>query len=150
MKRQMLKKMKTYTRMPSDENIPRKKLPKVVQKRLDEYLKAGLIKQTRNGFFMKTDEEVKETEKPEWVEAAEEAVAPEEPQQEAAAPAVTQFGLVLGNRAASIVQLCDALQNGTAGLTALGDIRGQAMMILYDLNLLAPAPVEEADSQESS
>jgi len=156
MKRQMLKKMKTYKRMPSDKNIPRKELPMVVSKRLDEYIEAGLIKQTRNGYFMKTDEKVKETEKPEWVEAAEEAVAA--PAEEAvAAPAeggetpasaLTVFTLGIGNRAAAIVQMCDALVSGTAGLAVLQDIKGQAIMVLADLNLLSPA--EEMDSEESS
>jgi len=148
MKRQMLKKMKTYKRMPSDKNIPRKELPKVVSKRLDEYIEAGLIKQTRNGYYMKTDEEVKETEKPEWVEAAEEAVAAPAEGGETPASALTVFTLGIGNRAAAIVQMCDALASGTAGLAVLQDIKGQAIMVLADLNLLSPA--EETDLEESS
>jgi len=156
MTRQTLKKMKTYQRMPEKTNIPRKELPSVVQKRLEEYIEAGLIRMTRNGFYMKTDEkttqiEVKETTPP-WVEAAEEAVAaPAEEVQEGDRPAspLTVFTLGIGNRAASIVQMCDALASGTAGLSVLQDIKGQAIMVLADLNLLSPA-VEEDDSQESS
>tara|TARA_B100000131_G_C18040729_1_gene582292 strand:- start:170 stop:592 length:423 start_codon:yes stop_codon:yes gene_type:complete len=135
--------MKTYKRMQAGMEYAEADLPKVVRKRKDEFLSAGLIEETASGIYMKP--EAKEEDKPTWVEAAEDAVAsPEgEEQQQAMAPAVTQFGIVLGNRAAAIVQLCDALQNGTAGLQALGDIRGNAMMILYDLNLLRPEPENE-------
>ena len=150
MKRQMLKNKKTYQKMPSGKNIPRKKLPKVVQNHLQAYLEAGLIKQTRRGFYMKTeDEAVSETvtEQPAWVDAAEEAVAAPEGG-DIPASALTVFTLGIGNRAASIVQMCDALASGTASLSVLQDIKGQAIMVLADLNLLSPA--EETDSEESS
>ena len=145
-----LKKMKTYQKMQAGVEYDEVDLPRVVRKRLEGFLTAGLIEETSPGTYMKPEAKEEEEDKPTWVEAAEEAVAnPEEKgeeQQEAMAPAVTQFGIVLGNRAAAIVQLCDALQNGTAGLSALGDIRGNAMMILYDLNLLRPEPTEVAES----
>ena len=144
-----LKKMKTYKKMQAGVDYDGQDLPRVVRKRLQEFLDAGLLEKVRPGVYMKPEAKEEEEDKPTWVEAAEEAVAsPEEgeEQQEAMAPAVTQFGIVLGNRAAAIVQLCDALQNGTAGLSALGDIRGNAMMILYDLNLLRPEPTEVAES----
>jgi hypothetical protein len=141
-----LKKMKTYKKMQAGVECDGKDLPRVVRKRLQDFLDAGLLEKVRPGVYMKP--EATEEDKPTWVEAAEDAVAaPEgEEKQEAMAPAVTQFGIVLGNRAAAIVQLCDALQNGTAGLSALGDIRGNAMMILYDLNLLRPEPADVAES----
>ena len=137
MKLERMKKMKTYQKMQADTVLEEKDIPKAVAKHLADFVERGLIQAVEGGYIKPS--------KPAWVEAAEAAVAPEEPQQPAA-PAVTQFGLVLGNRAASIVQLCDALQNGTAGLTALGDIRGHAMMMLYDLNLLAPVEPEVAES----
>lgn len=155
MKRQTLKNKKTYQKMPSEENIPRKKLPKVVQNHLQAYIEAGLIKQTRRGFYMKTeDEAVSETEtaQPAWVDAAEEAVAEDAPEPtsegDMPASALTVFTLGIGNRAAAIVQMCDALASGTAGLSVLQDIKGQAIMVLADLNLLSGP--EETDSEESS
>ena len=129
MELERMKKMKTYQKMQTDTVLEEKDIPKAVAKHLEHFVESGLIQAVEGGYIKPS--------KPAW--------APEEPQQPAA-PAVTQFGLVLGNRAASIVQLCDALQNGTAGLTALGDIRGHAMMMLYDLNLLAPVEPEVAES----
>ena len=99
---------------------------------------------------MKTeDEAVSETvtEQPAWVDAAEEAEAAPEGGDKPAS-ALTVFTLGIGNRAASIVQMCDALASGTASLSVLQDIKGQAIMVLADLNLLSPA--EETDSEESS
>jgi len=143
-----LSKMKTYQKMPDGKSVARKNLPKAISKNLEGFLKAGLIKQTRRGFYMKTETETKEevVKEPEWVEAAKEVEGVEmDNAGEAQASPLTAFTLVLGNRAAAIVQMCDALASGTAGLAVLQDIKGQAVMLLADLNLLQPAPVNEEE-----
>ena len=89
-------------------------------------------------------------EAPPWVDAAEEAIAqPAEEISEGDAPAsaLSVFTLSLGNRAAAIIQMCDALASGQATLGVLQDIRGQGLMILGDLNLLQPV---EGEMDESS
>ena len=147
-----LSKMKTYQKMPDGKSVARKNLPKAISKNLDGFLKAGLIKQTRRGYYMKTETETKEevVEEPAWVDAASavEGVELNEGETSGDAPAspLTAFTLTLGNRAAAIVQMCDALANGQATLAVLQDIKGQAVMMLADLNLLQPAP--EAGSDE--
>jgi len=82
-------------------------------------------------------------EKPAWVEAAEtvveenaEVVTEEADAGELPATALTSFSLVIGNRAALIVQMCDGLNTGQIGLGAINDIKGQALLMLRDLNLI--------------
>jgi len=143
-----MQKMKTYTKMQSGKKFQKKNLPKVIRKSLQDWIDAGLIAKTSNGWYMKTEQTVVE-EVPPWVEAAEEVVAqPAEETSEGNAPAspLSVFTLSLGNRAAAIVQMCDALAAGQATLGVLQDIKGQALMLLGDLNLLQPVegePVEQ-------
>lgn len=152
MNAEKMQNMKTYTKMQSGKKFQKKNLPKVIRKSLQDWIDAGLIAKTSNGWYMKTEQTVVE-EVPPWVAAATEAVAPpteeiSEETSEGNAPAspLSVFTLSLGNRAAAIVQMCDALATGQATLGVLQDIKGQALMLLGDLNLLQPVesePVEQ-------
>ena len=158
-----MRKMKTYKKMETGRKFQKKNLPKVISKNLREWVDAGLITKTSNGWYMKSSnvdqavsaykehlEPVIEEEAPPWVKAAEEAVAPpaeETSEGDAPASALSVFTLSLGNRAAAIIQMCDALASGQATLGVLQDIRAQALMTLADLNLLQPV---EGEVDESS
>ena len=165
MSKAKMQKMKTYTKMQTGKKVQKKDLPKVISKNLPDWIDSGLIAKTSNGWYMKTNNVDRATsaykehlakneqpvveEAPAWVEAAEEAIAqPAEEISEGDAPAsaLSVFTLSLGNRAAAIIQMCDALASGQATLGVLQDIRGQGLMILGDLNLLQPVedgPVEQ-------
>lgn len=117
----------------------KKELPADVVENLDSLLESGVL--TKVGQRAGTRYLLAPTEKePEWVKAAE-AVMPEQNATDTddgnlPASALTAFSLALGNRAALIVQMCDGLTNGTVGLTAISEIKGQALLLLNDLNLL--------------
>ena len=166
MSKAKMQKMKTYTKMQTGKKVQKKNLPKVISKNLPAWIDAGLIAKTSNGWYMKTsnvdqatsaykehlvkNEQPVVEEAPPWVDAAEEAIAqPAEEISEGDAPAsaLSVFTLSLGNRAAAIIQMCDALASGQATLGVLQDIRGQGLMILGDLNLLQPV---EGEMDESS
>lgn len=119
--------------MEEGKKYRRKELPKAVSERLDALIHNGAIVKT--GKKSGTRYEISST--PPWVEAAKEVLENQPSQPESPpATALTQFSLTIGNRAALIVQMCDALQTGQAGLSTIQEMKGQAILILRELNLI--------------
>ena len=119
--------------MEEGKKYRRKELPKAVSERLDALIHNGAIVKT--GKKSGTRYEMSST--PPWVEAAKEVLENQPSQPESPpATALTQFSLTIGNRAALIVQMCDALQTGQAGLSTIQEMKGQAILILRELNLI--------------
>ena len=132
--------------MEEERKYRKGQLPRAVVENLDSLLESGLVIRTGKRGGTKYHKRAHQR-TPAWVEAAEAAVAPEDDADidavteevstgQLPATALTSFSLVLGNRAALIVQMCDGLTEGTIGLSAINDIKGQALLMLRDLNLL--------------
>lgn len=141
MKKKMMN-MKTYRKMVEEVSVKRKELPRAIEKRLGDFLAAGLLKQTRRGYYKKVEQE------PAWVEAAKAVVAPEDVETEEIGQPVPEnktiwdeARLQTGQKAVNIVQIIDGLLSGEAGLSALTEIKSEAIGILNDLGLIQP--VEE-------
>ena len=80
------------------------------------------------------DEEVE----PSWVTAAKDAVT-EETEEESNKSVWDEAKLTTGQRAVNIVQLVDGLLTGELGLSALTQIKQEAILILDDFGLIQRA-----------
>ena len=135
--------MNEIEEMEEEKRYRKKELPEAVVEKLDALLEAGLIVKTGK----KSGTRYHRAPDPAWVQVANAVLDGQEIDQvaeennaevsgqEVTTP-MTQFSLAIGNRAALIVQMCDALQQGQAGLGTINDMKGQAILILRDLNLL--------------
>lgn len=151
----MLDMNKILNEMEEERKYRKSQLPPKVRDNLAALLEHGLVVKTGNRggtkYHMSEDapvwrppqQEPPKEAKPAWVEAAEtvveenaEVVTEEDDAGELPATALTSFSLVIGNRAALIVQMCDGLNTGQIGLGAINDIKGQALLMLRDLNLI--------------
>jgi len=155
----MLDMNKILNEMEEERKYRKSQLPPKVRDNLAALLEDGLVVKTGNrggtkyhlsldGRFARNGKDRSRTTaraeaKPAWVEAAEtaveenaEVVTEEADAGELPATALTSFSLVIGNRAALIVQMCDGLNTGQIGLGAINDIKGQALLMLRDLNLI--------------
>ena len=150
MKEKMMN-MKAYQKMVEGKSVKRSELPRIVEKRLDDFLATGLVEQTRRGYYKKVRQD------PAWVEAAKTVVTPEDIEDEAlvreeydrkelvepvaAEPTQTiwdEARLQTGQKAVNIVQIVDGLLSGELGLAALNELKGEAIGILGDLGLIQP------------
>tara|TARA_R100000005_G_scaffold69404_2_gene37227 strand:- start:1701 stop:2198 length:498 start_codon:yes stop_codon:yes gene_type:complete len=150
MNRAQLMAKKGYQKLNFDTNIKKQDLPAVVVNNLSAYLEKGLLQQTRRGYYRKPqnfgledrgvethsaqDEEVE----PSWVTAAKDAVA-EEPVEEPKNSVWDEAKLATGQKAVNIVQLVDGLLTGELGLSALTQIKQEAVLILDDFGLIQRA-----------
>ena len=150
MNRAQLMAKKGYQKLNFDTNIKKQDLPAVVVNNLSAYLEKGLLQQTRRGYYRKPqnfgledrgvethpaqDEEVE----PSWVTAAKDSVA-EEPVEEPKNSVWDEAKLATGQRAVNIVQLVDGLLTGELGLSALPQIKQEAVLILDDFGLIQRA-----------
>tara|TARA_Y100000361_G_scaffold30915_1_gene25796 strand:+ start:14255 stop:14743 length:489 start_codon:yes stop_codon:yes gene_type:complete len=150
MNRAQLMAKKGYQKLNFDTNIKRQDLPAVVVNNLPAYLEKGLLQQTRRGYYRKPqnfgledrgvethpaqDEEVE----PSWVTAAKDAVT-EETEEESNKSVWDEAKLTTGQRAVNIVQLVDGLLTGELGLSALTQIKQEAILILDDFGLIQRA-----------
>ena len=150
MNRAQLMAKKGYQKLNFDTNIKKQDLPAVVVNNLSAYLEKGLLQQTRRGYYRKPqnfgledrgvethpaqDEEVE----PSWVTAAKDSVA-EEPVEEPKNSVWDEAKLATGQRAVNIVQLVDGLLTGELGLSALTQIKQEAVLILDDFGLIQRA-----------
>ncbi len=150
MNRAQLMAKKGYQKLNFDTNIKKQDLPAVVVNNLRAYLEKGLLQQTRKGYYRKPqnfgleDKEVEtnpaqdEEEEPSWVSAAKDAVA-EEPVEESKNSVWDEAKLATGQKAVNIVQLVDGLLTGELGLSALTQIKQEAVLILDDFGLIQKA-----------
>tara|TARA_R100000152_G_C6776951_1_gene206474 strand:- start:519 stop:965 length:447 start_codon:yes stop_codon:yes gene_type:complete len=137
MNEKQLREKKGYLKLMPEKSYKRDQLPAVVSNNIADYLKSGLLVQTRRGYYMRPAEAVEE---PAWVEAAKEATQPEEPV--VAEPSQTiwdEARLQTGQKAVNIVQIIDGLLSGELGLSGLNEIKTEAVGILHDLGLIQPA-----------
>lgn len=137
MNEKQLREKKGYLKLSPEKSYKRDLLPAVVRNNIADYLKSGLLVQTRRGYYMRAIEE------PAWVEAAKEATQPEEPA--VAEPSQTiwdEARLQTGQKAVNIVQIIDGLMSGELGLSGLNEIKTEAVGILHDLGLIQPAGEE--------
>ncbi len=150
MNRAQLMAKKGYQKIPFDVNIQKKDMPAVVLNNLEAYLGKGLLQQTRRGYYLKpqnmgvenrgveTHPAQDEEEEPSWVAAAKDAVA-EEPVEEEKKSIWDEARLSTGQRAVNIVQMVDGLLSGEVGLSALTQIKQEAVLILDDFGLIERA-----------
>ena len=151
MNRAQLMAKKGYQKIPFDVNIPKKDMPVVVLNNLEAYLGKGLLQQTRRGYYLKPQNmgvenrgvgthpaQDEEEEEPSWVAAAKDAVA-EEPVEEEKKSIWDEARLSTGQRAVNIVQMVDGLLSGEVGLSALTQIKQEAVLILDDFGLIERA-----------
>ena len=87
---------------------------------------------------METNPAQDEEEEPSWVSAAKDAVA-EEPVEESKNSVWDEAKLATGQKAVNIVQLVDGLLTGELGLSALTQIKQEAVLILDDFGLIQKA-----------
>jgi len=154
MKKKMMN-MKAYQKMVEGVSVKRSKLPRIVEKRLGDFLATGLLEQTRRGYYKRVRQD------PAWVEAAKVVVTAEDVETAAldelvreeydrkelvepvaAEPTQTiwdEARLQTGQKAVNIVQIVDGLLSGELGLAALNELKGEAIGILGDLGLIQPA-----------
>jgi len=150
MNRAQLMAKKGYQKLNFDTNIKKQDLPAVVVNNLSAYLEKGLLQQTRRGYYRKpqnfgledrgveTHPAQDEEEEPSWVAAAKDAVA-EEPVEESKNSVWDEAKLATGQKAVNIVQLVDGLLTGELGLSALPQIKQEAVLILDDFGLIQRA-----------
>jgi len=153
MKKKMMN-MKAYQKMVEGVSVKRSKLPRIVEKRLGDFLATGLLEQTRRGYYKRVRQD------PAWVEAAKVVVTAEDVETAAldelvreeydrkelvepvaAEPTQTiwdEARLQTGQKAVNIVQIVDGLLSGELGLAALNELKGEAIGILGDLGLIQP------------
>ena len=129
--------------MEEGKKYRKKELPEAVVENLGSLIEAGVIIRTGK----KNGTRYERAPDPAWAQVAKDVLSGQQIDQVAAennaevagespATPMTQFSLAIGNRAALIVQMCDALQQGQAGLGTINDMKGQAILILRDLNLI--------------
>jgi len=138
MNEKQLREKKGYLKLMPEKSYKRDKLPAVVSNNIADYLRSGLLVQTRRGYYMRPAEAVEE---PPWVEAAKEATQPEEPvveEQERTQTIWDEARLQTGQKAVNIVQIVDGLLSGDLGLAALSELKNEAVGILNDLGLIQP------------
>ncbi len=150
MNREQLMAKKGYQKLNFDTNIKKQDLPAVVVNNLTAYLEKGLLQQTRRGYYRKpqnfgledkgveTNPAQDEEEEPSWVSAAKDAVA-EEPVEESKNSVWDEAKIATGQKAVNIVQLVDGLLTGELGLSALPQIKQEAVLILDDFGLIQRA-----------
>tara|TARA_R100000458_G_C8272379_1_gene247204 strand:- start:578 stop:1048 length:471 start_codon:yes stop_codon:yes gene_type:complete len=149
-KKEKMMNMRAYQKMVEGVSVKRSELPRVVERKLNDFLMAGLLVQTRRGYYKKVEQE------PAWVESAKIVVTPEDVEDEAlrelvneesvepvaAEPTQTiwdEARLQTGQKAVNIVQIVDGLLSGELGLAALNELKGEAIGILGDLGLIQPS-----------